>query len=149
MENTWDGEGAVGPFLSTGDVFQQRFILQDNESLDVRLSFQAKPEPHLVDDVQLMVRLPDGRFAVGEHYRQDGRSMLYYDFADHLDTTVFPSTNETTVGVRLDANTLEDIDYVDVLVVGRYITPGNQPGTLGIDGDRDLVLQFEEWSSIH
>tara|TARA_B100001540_G_scaffold315306_1_gene342234 strand:- start:7015 stop:9852 length:2838 start_codon:yes stop_codon:yes gene_type:complete len=136
MENTWDGEGAVGPFLSTGDVFQQRFILQDNESLDVRLSFQAKPEPHLVDDVQLMVRLPDGRFAVGEHYRQDGRSMLYYDFADHLDTTVFPSTNETTVGVRLDANTLEDIDYVDVLVVGRYITPGNQPGTLGIDGDR-------------
>ncbi|MDP6866199.1 MAG: hypothetical protein QGG62_04600, partial [Candidatus Poseidoniaceae archaeon] len=31
---------------------------------------------------------------------------------------------------------LEDIDYVDVLVVGRYITPGNKPGTLGIDGDQ-------------
>ena len=136
MENTWDGDGSVGPFLSTGDVFQQRFILQENESLDVRLSFQAKPEPHLVDDVQLMVRLPDGRFAVGEHYRQDGRSMLYYDFADHLNTTVFPSTNETTVGVHLDANTLEDIDYIDVLVVGRYITPGNHPGTLGIEGNR-------------
>ena len=29
MNNTWDGSGAVGPFLSTGDVFQQRFILQD------------------------------------------------------------------------------------------------------------------------
>ena len=136
MNNTWDGSGAVGPFLSTGDVFQQRFILQENESLDIRLSFQAKPEPHLVDDVQLMVRLPDGRFAVGEDYRQDGRSMLYYDFANPLNTSAFPPTNETTVGIRLDAATLENVDYVDVLVTGRYITPGNQPGTLGIEGDQ-------------
>ncbi len=124
------------PFLSTGDVFQQRFILQENESLDIRLSFQAKPEPHLVDDVQLMVRLPDGRFAVGEDYRQDGRSMLYYDFADPLNTSAFPPTNETTVGIHLDVPTLENVDYVDVLVTGRYITPGNQPGTLGIEGDQ-------------
>lgn len=135
MENNWDGEGAVGPFLETGDVFQQRFIL-NGDSLDVRLSIQAKPEPHLVDDVQLMVRLPDGRFAVGESYRSDGRSMLYYDFADHMNTTAFPSTNETTVGIHLDENTLSGIEYADVFVVGRYITPGNQPGTLGIEGDR-------------
>lgn len=135
MENNWDGEGAAGPFLETGDVFQQRFIL-NGDSLDVRLSIQAKPEPHLVDDVQLMVRLPDGRFAVGESYRSDGRSMLYYDFADHLNTTAFPSTNETTVGIHLDENTLSGVEYVDVYVTGRYITPGNQPGTLGIEGDR-------------
>ena len=48
MQQSWDGSGSVGPFLSTGDVFQQRFILQENESLDVRLAIQAKPEPHLV-----------------------------------------------------------------------------------------------------
>ena len=83
-----------------------------------------------------MVRLPDGRFAVGENYRQDGRSMLYYDFANPLNTSAFPATNETTVGIHLDADTLESIEYVDVLVVGRYITPGNQPGTLGIEGDQ-------------
>ena len=136
MDNPWDGEGASGPFLSTGDVFQQRFILQGDEPLDVQMSFQAKPEPHLVDDVQLMVRLPDGRFAVGGEYRNDGRSMLYYDFADHLNTTAFPSTNETTVGIHLDASTLQGIDYVDVYVTGRYITPGNEPGTVGIEGDR-------------
>ena len=136
MNNTWDGNGAMGPFLSTGDVFQQRFILRETESLEIRLSFQAKPEPHIIDDIQLMVRLPDGRFAVGEDYRQDGRSVLYYDFADHMNTSAFPATNETTVGVHLDAATLEGIDYVDVLVTGRYITPGNQPGTLGIEGDR-------------
>ena len=143
MENNWDGGGAVGPFLETGDVFQQRFIL-NGDSLDVRLSVQAKPEPHLVDDVQLMVRLPDGRFAVGESYRSDGRSMLYYDFADHLNTTAFPSTNETTVGIHLDENTLSGVEYVDVFVTGRYITPGNQPGTLGIEGNRvgfGLALQ--------
>ena len=135
MENAWDGQGAVGPFLSTGDVFQQRFILQEGEALNVQLSIQAKPEPHLVDDVQLMVRLPDGRFAVGEDYRQDGRSMLYYDFADNLNTSAFPSTNETTVGIHLDEEALNGIDYVDVLVIGRYITPGNLPGTLGVEGD--------------
>ena len=135
MENSWDGEGAVGPFLGTNDVFQQRFIL-DGEALDVRLSTQAKPEPHLVDDVQLMVRLPDGRFAVGESYRSDGRSMLYYDFADHLNTTAFPPTNETTIGIHLDEETLNGIEYVDVIVTGRYVTPGNLPGTLGIEGDR-------------
>ena len=136
MQQSWDGSGSVGPFLSTGDVFQQRFILQGNESLDVRLAIQAKPEPHLVDDVQLMVRLPDGRFALGEQYRQDGRSMLYYDFADHLNTSAFPSTNETTVGIYLDESTLSGIDYVDVVVSGRYVTPGNNPGTLGVEGDR-------------
>lgn len=135
MENSWDGGGAVGPFLATNDVFQQRFIL-NGEALDVRLSTQAKPEPHLVDDVQLMVRLPDGRFAVGESYRSDGRSMLYYDFADHLNTTAFPPTNETTVGIHLDEETLSGIEYVDVIVTGRYVTPGNLPGTLGIEGDR-------------
>ena len=135
MENTWDGEGAAGPFLATDDVFQQRFIL-NGDSLDARLSIQAKPEPHLVDDVQLMVRLPDGRFAVGESYRSDGRSMLYYDFADHLNTTAFPASNETTVGVHLDKETLEGIEFVDVIVTGRYVAPGNQPGTLGIEGNR-------------
>ena len=135
MENSWDGEGAIGPFLATNDVFQQRFILNGG-TLDVRLSTQAKPEPHLVDDVQLMVRLPDGRFAVGESYRSDGRSMLYYDFADHLNTTAFPPTNETTVGIHLDEETLNGIEYVDVIVTGRYVTPGNLPGTLGIEGDR-------------
>ena len=136
MQQSWDGSGSVGPFLSTGDVFQQRFILQENESLDVRLAIQAKPEPHLVDDVQLMVRLPDGRFAVGEQYRQDGRSMLYYDFADHLNTSAFPSTNETTVGIFLDEGTLSGVDYVDIIVTGRYVTPGNNPGTLGVEGNR-------------
>ena len=135
MENSWDGSGAIGPFLATNDVFQQRFIL-NGDALDVRLSTQAKPEPHLVDDVQLMVRLPDGRFAVGESYRSDGRSMLYYDFADHLNTTAFPSTNETTVGIYLDQETLEGIEFVDIIVTGRYVTPGNQPGTLGVEGDR-------------
>ena len=64
MENRWDGEGAAGPFLATNDVFQQRFIL-NGEALDVRMSIQAKPEPHLGDDVQLKVRLPPDRFADG------------------------------------------------------------------------------------
>ena len=33
MENSWDGEGAIGPFLATNDVFQQRFILNGGRSM--------------------------------------------------------------------------------------------------------------------
>ena len=43
-----------------------------------------------------------------------------------------PPTNETTVGIHLDAATLENVDYVDVLVTGRYITRDQQE-TLGIE----------------
>ena len=62
--------------------------------------------------------------------------MLYYDFADRLNTTAFPSSNETTVGIHLDAGTLADVDYVDVMVIGRHVAPGNQPDTLGVEGNR-------------
>ena len=136
LSTPWDGDGALGPFLGTGDVFQQRFILQQGQDLDIRMSFQAKPEPHMVDDLQLLVRLPDGRFAVGDTYKENGFSMLYYDFADPSNTSAFPSSNETTVGVSLSAESLESSDWVDVFVVGRYITPGNSPSSIGVEGNK-------------
>lgn len=136
LSTPWDGSGATGPFLGTGDVFQQRFILQQGQDLDIRMSFQAKPEPHMVDDLQLLVRLPDGRFAVGDTYKENGFSRLYYDFADPSNASAFPSSNETTVGVSLSAGSLDSSDWVDVFVVGRYITPGNSPNSIGVEGNK-------------
>ena len=136
LSASWDGEGAQGPFLGTGDVFQQRFMLQQGQDLDIRLAFQAKPEPHMVDDLQLLVKLPDGRFAVGDTYKENGFSMLYYSFADPSNMSAFPSTNETTVGVSLSAESLDSSDWVDVFVVGRYVTPGNTPDSIGVEGNK-------------
>jgi hypothetical protein len=127
---------AQGPFLGTDDVFQQRFILQQGQDLDIRMAFQAKPEPHMVDDLQLLVKLPDGRFAVGDTYKENGFSMLYYDFADPSNVSAFPSTNETTVGVSLSAESLDSSAWVDVFVVGRYVTPGNVPNSIGVEGNK-------------
>ena len=136
LSSPWDGHGAQGPFLGTGDVFQQRFILQQGQDIDIRMSFQAKPEPHMVDDLQLLVRLPDGRFAVGDTYRENGFSMLYYDFADPSNTSAFPSSNETTVGISIPAESLDSSDWVDVFVIGRYITPGSVPNSVGVEGNK-------------
>jgi hypothetical protein len=100
------------------------------------MAFQAKPEPHMVDDLQLLVKLPDGRFAVGDTYKENGFSMLYYDFADPSNVSAFPSTNETTVGVSLSAESLDSSAWVDVFVVGRYVTPGNVPNSIGVEGNK-------------
>ncbi len=136
LSTPWDGLGAQGPFLGTDDVFQQRFILQQGQDLDIRLAFQAKPEPHMVDDLQLLVKLPDGRFAVGDTYKENGFSMLYYGFADPSNMSAFPSSNETTVGVSLSAESLDSSAWVDVFVVGRYVTPGNVPNSIGVEGNK-------------
>ena len=136
LSTPWDGLGAQGPFLGTDDVFQQRFILQQGQDLDIRMAFQAKPEPHMVDDLQLLVKLPDGRFAVGDTYKENGFSMLYYDFADPSNMSAFPSSNETTVGVSLSAESLDSSAWVDVFVIGRYVTPGNAPNSIGVDGNK-------------
>jgi hypothetical protein len=136
LSTPWDGGEAQGPFLGTDDVFQQRFILQQGQDLDIRMAFQAKPEPHMVDDLQLLVKLPDGRFAVGDTYKENGFSMLYYDFADPSNVSAFPSTNETTVGVSLSAESLDSSAWVDVFVVGRYVTPGNVPNSIGVEGNK-------------
>ena len=136
LSTPWDGIEARGPFLGTGDVFQQRFILQQGQDLDIRMAFQAKPEPHMVDDLQLLVKLPDGRFAVGDTYKENGFSMLYYDFADPSNVSAFPSSNETTVGVSLSAESLDSSAWVDVFVAGRYVTPGNVPNSIGVEGNK-------------
>ena len=103
----WNGSGAAGPFLKSGDVFVERFSLSSG-SFDARLAWAAAPEPHLVDDLQLIVRLSDGRIAVANQYQNDGDSTLYLSqMVDFSNTTMFPMTNETTLAISLSEEDLE------------------------------------------
>ena len=132
----WNGSGAVGPFLKNGDVFVERFSLS-NGSFDARLAWAAAPEPHLVDDLQLIVRLSDGRITVANEYQSDGDSTLYLSqMVDFSNNTSFPMTNETTLAVSLSEEDLDGIEWVEVEVRARYVSPGNQDNSVGIDGNR-------------
>ena len=63
-------DGAIGPFLQTGDVFSQRLALIDGEDVRIRMAFPAQPEPAMVDDLQLRVRLEDGTILLPDHQQE-------------------------------------------------------------------------------
>ena len=136
LASPWNGSGAKGPFLATGDVWTERFEL-DGGRLNVRLAWPAAPEPHLVDDLQLVVRLSDGTEAIAGTYQNDGDSTLYLsDVVDFTNATTFPNQNETTIAITLSEDDLENIGWVDVEVRARYVSPGNSANAVGIDGGR-------------
>ena len=134
IENPWNGSGAAGPFMQTGDVWVQKFTPIDGEDFDARMAHLAAPEPTAVNDLQLVARLSDGRVAVDGMFDSNGDSILYYSSVDLDNSTSFPATNETTHGLRLSADALTEIDWIEVEVRARYVVPGNIQGGVGLDG---------------
>ena len=141
---TWQGEGATGPFLQTGDMWQRRFTPADGEDVRLRLAFPAKPEPMLVDDVQLRVRLDDGRWLLGDRWQANGTPTVFGPSTDFNNLSLFPGSNETTVGLNIPAWMLANRSHIDVQVVARYVSPGPDEGSVGLGGDATgfaLVIQ--------
>ena len=134
IENPWNGSGAVGPFMKTGDVWVQKFTLKDGEDFDARMAHLAAPEPTAVNDLQLVARLSDGRVAVDGMFDSSGDSVLYSSWVDLDNGTSFPADNETTHGLRLSADALTGIDWIEVEVRARFVAPGNVQGGVGLDG---------------
>ena len=134
IENPWNGSGAAGPFMQTGDVWVQKFTLRGGEGFDARMAHLAAPEPTAVNDLQLVARLSDGRVAVDGVFDSSGNSVLYSSSADLDNRTTFPATNETTHGLRLSADVLTGIDWIEVEVRARFVAPGNIQGGVGLDG---------------
>lgn len=130
-------DGVVGPFLQTGDVFSQRLALIDGEDVRIRMAFPAQPEPAMVDDLQLRVRLEDGTILLPDHQREGdfAPTQFYPGIVDTNNTTAFPSSNETVVGLDIPHSYLSDASYLDVDVVARFVQPGGEEGTTGLDGD--------------
>ena len=145
---SWNGTGAVGPFLQTGDVFEQRFTPISNQTVRLRLAFPAQPEPSIVDDLQLRVVLENGRVLLPDRLTVEGQPVFYNaSVADFDDRGLFPSSNETVVGIDVPAHYLDNASWFDVQVVARYVQPGGQQGGVGLDGDAigfSLVAQGVE-----
>ena len=136
--NPWNGGGAVGPFLASGDIWTTRLSIEEGQPLDITMAFPSSPEPYLVDDMLLVVRLSNGQVAISGKTNSDGANTLFYEsVVNYSNSNSFPSGNETTVKVHLDATDLSEIEWVEIEVRARYISPGNSPGTVGIDGDKN------------
>ena len=128
MDVPWNGEGAVGPFLATGDVHSWN-LSRTGGDLEVRLSWSPNPEPSQIDDLQLRVELPSGEIVYGDDFGEDGYSTTYAA-EQQLD-----ARNETTVGIRLSETLLGNSSWVKISVDARFINVGNNSGMLGINGD--------------
>ena len=136
--NPWNGDGAAGPFLSSEEVWSQRLIIQEGAALDIAMAFPSSPEPYLVDDMLLIVRLSNGQVGISGRTNSDGTNTLFYETAvDYSNNNSFPSSNETTLKIHLDAEDVSEVEWIEIEVRSRYISPGNSPGTIGIDGDKN------------
>ena len=136
MAEPWNGSGAVGPFLQTGETWIQRFTIESGVDFDARMAHIASPEPTAVNDLQLVARLSDGRIAVSGVSNSDGSATLFYNSVDLDNSTVFAATNETTHGLRIDAASLDGVEWIEIEVRARFVTPGNVVDGVGLDGTR-------------
>lgn len=135
MSLPWDGSGAAGPFLANGHNWSKRLV-PNGDDMRITMSFTSSPEPYLVEDLQLIARTSTGYVTVGDIYDGDGFSTWYNGSIDLDDNTIFKNQNETTVEIKFSASDLQDVDWLDIEVRARYISPGNNPGYVGISGDR-------------
>ena len=56
LQNPWNGDEAIGPFLQSGDVWKKRLVPLEGKDLRAVMSFNANPEPHLVHDMMLVIK---------------------------------------------------------------------------------------------
>jgi len=131
VESPWDGSGASGPFLKTGDVAKFDLILEEGKDLQVRLAFPSKPQPTPIDDLQLVVKLQNGSWVVGGIWEEN--YSVNYHVSDDLESLA--SINETVVGVRIPYEQLSGQDRVVIEVRARNVYVGNSTDSLGVDGD--------------
>lgn len=132
--NPWNGSGAVGPFLSENDSWSRLYKPIHGEDVEVVMSYNARPGGYEIDDLRLIVKTSDGRFAVDDQMSNSGFSQLYYEsFTEPL---AMNSSNETTVMIRLPASQLENVEWVSVEVIANDIYDGLNVGYLGLEGTR-------------
>ena len=132
--NPWNGSGAAGPFLAENESWSKLFQPKPGEDVEVVMSYNARPGGYEIDDLRLIVKTSDGRFAVDDQMSNSGFSQLYYEsFTNPL---MMNSSNETTVMIRLPASQLEGVEWVSVEVVANDIYDGINVGYLGLEGTK-------------
>ena len=98
------------------------------------MSYNARPGGYPIDDLRLIVKTSDGRFAVDDEMSNSGYSQLYYEsFTSPLQMN---SSNETTVMIRIPSTQLEDVEWVSIEVVANDVYDGSNTGYLGLEGTK-------------
>ena len=134
IENPWNGSGGAGPYLSQNESWSRMFSPLPGEDVEFVLSYNARPRGYDIDDLRLIVKTSDGRFAVDDQISNSGYSQMFYgSFADPME---MHSSNETTVMVRLPSSQLEGVEWVEVSVVAKKIHNGSNEGMLGLEGTK-------------
>ena len=134
IANPWNGSGGAGPFLSQNESWSRMFDPLPGKDVEFVLSYNARPHGYEIDDLRLIVKTSDGRFAIDDEMSNSGFSQMYYEsFVDPLEKN---STNETTVMIRLPSSQLEGVEWISVEVVANNIHNGSNEGMLGVEGTK-------------
>jgi len=134
LENSWNGSGAMGPFLSQNESFTIKVKPENNSDVVITMSYNSRPQPYQIDDLRLIVRDSSGRYALDDDMTSSGDSQIYYSSSGEPETK--NSSNETTVMIRISADKLEDIEWLEIEVFASNITGGNNLGGVGVNGTR-------------
>ena len=142
IDSSWDGYGAVGPFISTNDIVSWEFNKENyDEDIEIVLSWTPKPYPEPADNLRLILEMSDGSVTYGSNLDQNGWSKINYDCEGVLygDNTESCVGGEVTSTIRISKDNLggdENIDWVRVSVEGVAITSGPEEGSVGINGNK-------------
>ncbi len=132
--NPWNGSGAAGPFLAENESWTKLYQPIPGEDVEVVMSYNARSGGYPIDDLRLVLKTSDGRFAVDDEMSNSGYSQLYYEsFTSPLQMN---SSNETTVMIRIPSTQLEGVEWVSIEVVANDIYDGMNPGYLGLEGTK-------------
>lgn len=132
--NPWNGSGAEGPFLAENESWNRLYQPVTGQDVEVVMSYNARPGGYPIDDLRLVVKTSDGRFAIDDEMSNSGYSQLYYEsFTNPLQMN---SSNETTVMIRIPSAQLEGVEWISIEVVANDIYDGMNAGYLGLEGTR-------------
>ena len=71
------------------------------QDVEIVMSYNARPMGQEIDDLRLILKTSDGRFAVDDKIGNSGYSQLYY--SSFTTPIALNSSNETTVMIRVAA----------------------------------------------
>ena len=133
----WDTEGMVGPFLKSGEVFTNRFVLQPNLDFEAFLSWPSGTEYIADDDLVLIATLQDGKKVISGDFNSTGYSDIYaQSFFDPENESQFPKDGENTHAIILSSESLQENEWIELSVMARNVAVNGNESGLGLTGDQ-------------
>lgn len=134
---SWNNEGMVGPFLKSGEVFSNRFMLQPNLDFEAFLSWPSRPEYIADDDLVLVATLQNGKKVISGSFNSTGYSDIYApSFFDPENESQFPKDGENTHAIILNSESLQGNEWIELSVMARNVAVNGNESGLGLAGDQ-------------